>query len=114
MSKEDSLPDKFGILEKTVRNALSIKDDSTIDKNLCVTTGMVDDSMIGTLHDIIRFYCRLIENAKSEILLTTSYWEGKSMSAFMIYRSISSVLLRKPHVKIRIVVDNGNLGNIIQ
>src|SRR5689334_19128467 len=100
----------FEILQDVLKTV--IMEDSTIDRNLVFTTGSVLAYVIGTLHDVIRFHCTLIESASQEILLTTSYWEGSSMSAFMISCSLRSVLLRNQNVKIRILVDNGNVKNL--
>ena len=47
--------------------------DVTIDSKLAFTTGTIVDYSISTLHDIIRFHCKLIDAATLEILLTTSY-----------------------------------------
>lgn len=109
-TEEDGQSTSFVILQNVLQDV--IDKDTTIDKNLAYTTGVVCDHLIGSLHDVIRFHCRLIENATKEILLTTSYWEGSSMSAFMIFCSLKSVLSRRPHVKVRIVVDNGKAKNL--
>lgn len=100
----------FDILKRTL---LPMREcDPTIDAGLAVTSGVTPEFILSSLHDIVKFICRTIETAEVEILLSTSYWEGKSLSAFMIARSCRQVLVRHPRVIIRIIVDNGTKENI--
>jgi len=99
---------------KMIKNSLttSIEKDSTILPELVTTTGKVCSHILSTLHNVIRFHCDIIEKAETEVLFTTSYWEGKSLSAYMLSRSFQKLLKKKPNVKIRIVVDNGTIENL--
>lgn len=89
-----------------------VQNDETIDNTLIFTTGKVIDYILSSLHDIIVFLCNILEKAENEVLFVMSYWEGASLSAAMINRSIKKILAEKTSVKIRIIVDNGTWKNL--
>lgn len=99
---------------RIIKDALvsPVNEDVTISKDHVHTEGYVTNFMLSTLHDIISFHCDLIEKAEDEILLTTSYWENKSLSAHMLCKSLKKLVKAKPHIRIRLVIDNGTVENI--
>src|SRR4051794_14849730 len=100
----------FGILIDALKPVFS--NDPTIDSNLAITTGKVTDCFVGNLHDVVRTCCAEIEKARVQILITTSYWEGRSLSAFMLSQSLRRTVRNHRNVKVRILVDNGRKENI--
>jgi hypothetical protein len=89
-----------------------LQNDPTVNSCNAITTGKVTNCFIGSLHDVIRICCMEIEKARHQILIVSSYWEGISLSAFMLCRSLRWVIRNYPHIELKIVVDNGTLANI--
>jgi len=89
-----------------------LANDTTIDSKLAITSGRISHYFVGHIHDVVRICCKEIEKARSEILITSSYWEGASLSAFMLSRSLRRTVRNNGNIVIKIVVDNGSRENI--
>lgn len=92
----------------------AIHHDKTIDRDLVATKGRVVDYILSSLHDVVCFLGKIIEQAEREILFVMSYWEGKSLSAAIVNRSIRKAIAKRPEIKIRIIVDNGTWENVLE
>ena len=101
----------FAILADEINR--SRQNDLTIASNLATTKAFIDTWKIAHIHQIIRLYCNAIESARKEILISTSFWEGDSLSAHMICSAIKHVVKCK-NIPVRIIVDNGNIKNIFK
>jgi phosphatidylserine/phosphatidylglycerophosphate/cardiolipin synthase-like enzyme len=75
------------------------------------TQGDILDWTVDSLHNVIRFQCKYVKTARESVNFVSSYWEGKSMSAFMVVNAFKSV---PSSCTIRVLVDNGNWRNVMR
>lgn len=104
---EDDQPN-IQILKSTMQRSLQ-KDKEILNPTLAITTGYVISHITDRLHDVVRYQCQKISQARSEVLLTSGYWEKDSESSKLLCNAIN----RLPgNVQVKVVVDNGTLKNI--